>query len=95
MRIDDVATEGERVVGAVDDWVVTPPEMLRGDIRIDCGLAGTVMRFLPAVAALADGPVRLDGDPQARVRPMGPVVDALRALGADLDDDGAGTSRSR
>jgi 3-phosphoshikimate 1-carboxyvinyltransferase len=44
------------------------------------------MRFLPAVAVLADGPVLLDGDPQARVRPMGPVVDALRALGADIDD---------
>ena len=42
------------------------------------------MRCLPAVAWLADGPVLLDGDPQARVRPMGPVVDALRALGADI-----------
>ncbi len=48
------------------------------------------MRFLPAVAALADGPVVLDGDPQARVRPMGPVIDALRTLGADLDDDATG-----
>jgi 3-phosphoshikimate 1-carboxyvinyltransferase len=53
---------------------------------VDCGLAGTVMRFLPAVAVLADGPVLLDGDPQARVRPMGPVIDALRTLGADIDD---------
>ena len=78
------------VAGAVDDWVISPPEVLGGDTRIDCGLAGTVMRFLPAVAALADGPVVIDGDPQARVRPMGPVVDALRSLGADIDDDGAG-----
>ncbi|TQM62303.1 3-phosphoshikimate 1-carboxyvinyltransferase [Humibacillus xanthopallidus] len=90
VRIDDVPPEGEPMPGAVDDWVVTPPEVLGGDTRIDCGLAGTVMRFLPAVAALADGPVVLDGDPQARVRPMGPVIDALRTLGADLDDDGAG-----
>jgi 3-phosphoshikimate 1-carboxyvinyltransferase len=44
------------------------------------------MRFLPAVAALADGPVRLDGDPQARGRPMGPVVEALRVLGAHVTD---------
>ena len=87
VRIDDVAAEGESVAGEVPDWVVTPPETLTGDVSIDCGLAGTVMRFLPAVAALADGPVRLDGDPQARVRPMGPVIDALRVLGADLDDD--------
>jgi 3-phosphoshikimate 1-carboxyvinyltransferase len=44
------------------------------------------MRFLPAVAALADGPVRLDGDAEARVRPMGPVIDALRVLGVELED---------
>ncbi|GGM91836.1 3-phosphoshikimate 1-carboxyvinyltransferase 1 [Terrabacter tumescens] len=88
VRIDDVAPEGEAVGGDVPDWVVTPPETLTGDVSIDCGLAGTVMRFLPAVAALADGPVRLDGDPQARVRPMGPVIDALRALGVDVDDGG-------
>ena len=87
VRIDDVAPEGESAAGGVPDWVVTPPETLTGGVTVDCGLAGTVMRFLPAVAALADGPVRLDGDPQARVRPMGPVVDALRALGAEVDDD--------
>lgn len=86
--IDDVAAEGDAAPGAEPDWVVTPPEVLRGDAHIDCGLAGTVMRFLPAVAALADGPVVLDGDPQSRVRPMGPVLDALRALGADLDEGG-------
>ncbi|WP_345507499.1 3-phosphoshikimate 1-carboxyvinyltransferase [Terrabacter aeriphilus] len=88
--IDDVAPEGEVAPGAVADWVVTPPEepaSLRGDVTVDCGLAGTVMRFLPAVAALADGTVRLDGDPQARVRPMGPVVDALRTLGVTIDDE--------
>ncbi|MER7071515.1 3-phosphoshikimate 1-carboxyvinyltransferase [Terrabacter sp. NPDC000476] len=90
VRIDDVAPEGEVAPGAVADWVVTPPEApasLRGDVTVDCGLAGTVMRFLPAVASLADGPVRLDGDPQARVRPMGPVVDALRTLGVTIDDE--------
>jgi 3-phosphoshikimate 1-carboxyvinyltransferase len=48
------------------------------------------MRFLPAVAVLADGPVRLDGDPEARVRPMGPLITALQDLGADLDDSGTG-----
>ncbi|WP_147066273.1 3-phosphoshikimate 1-carboxyvinyltransferase [Terrabacter aerolatus] len=86
--IDDVVPEGEAVGGeTVPDWVITPPERLTGGVGIDCGLAGTVMRFLPAVAALADGPVRLDGDPQARVRPMGPVIDALRTLGVHVDDD--------
>lgn len=69
-------------------WRVTPGE-LRGPASIDCGLAGTVMRFLPAVAALADGPVRFDGDAGARVRPMGPVLAGLRNLGVPVTaDDG-------
>ncbi|GAB3444248.1 3-phosphoshikimate 1-carboxyvinyltransferase [Phycicoccus ginsengisoli] len=72
------------------DWHVTPAAV-RGGTRVDCGLAGTVMRFVPPVAALADGPVAFDGDAQARVRPMGPVLGALRALGATIDDGGRGT----
>lgn len=52
---------------------------------VDCGLAGTVMRFLPPVAALADGPVRFDGDPRARERPLDTVLAALRSLGTDVD----------
>ncbi|MEN5075580.1 3-phosphoshikimate 1-carboxyvinyltransferase [Isoptericola cucumis] len=64
------------------------PGPLRGDTRVDTGLAGTVMRFLPPVAALADGPVHFDGDPQARVRPMGPVLAALHTLGIKVTDDG-------
>lgn len=88
--IDDVTSEGD-LFAADADWLITPPARLRGDVDVDCGLAGTVMRFLPAVAALADGPVRIDGDAQARIRPMGPVLEALRTLGAQLDDDGRGT----
>ncbi|HLS14713.1 MAG TPA: 3-phosphoshikimate 1-carboxyvinyltransferase, partial [Beutenbergiaceae bacterium] len=57
------------------------PGPLRGPAQIDCGLAGTVMRFIPPLAALADGPVQLDGDPAARSRPMAPVLAGLRALG--------------
>ena len=60
-------------------------------LEVDCGLAGTVMRFLPPVAALLGRPVRFDGDPQARVRPMGPLLHALRALGVDVQDEGRGT----
>ncbi|MGQ0623276.1 MAG: 3-phosphoshikimate 1-carboxyvinyltransferase [Sporichthyaceae bacterium] len=65
-------------------WRITPAP-LRGPAQVDCGLAGTVMRFLPAVAALATGPVSFDGDAHARERPMGPVLAALRALGATID----------
>src|SRR5206468_9370526 len=71
------------------DWMVTPAP-LRGPATIDTGLAGTVMRFVPPVAALADGPVRFDGDPAARRRPMATVVTALRELGVAVDDDGDG-----
>lgn len=77
----------EVAAGADGDWHIAPAP-LHGPAEIDCGLAGTVMRFVPAVAALADGQVRLDGDPRARQRPMGPIVDALRGLGAQIDDDG-------
>ncbi len=79
---------GTSVETSGDDWVVSPAP-LRGEAAVDCGLAGTVMRFLPPVAALADGPVRFDGDQQAYARPMGPVLDALRALGVRVDEHGA------
>jgi 3-phosphoshikimate 1-carboxyvinyltransferase len=62
-------------------------EGLRGGGSVDCGLAGTVMRFVPPAAALADGTVRFDGDPRARERPMSTVLDALRTLGARIDGD--------
>ena len=52
--------------------------------RIETGLAGTVMRFVPALAALADAPVVLDGDEAARHRPMAPLLDALASLGAEV-----------
>jgi 3-phosphoshikimate 1-carboxyvinyltransferase len=71
------------------DLRITPGE-LAGGTSIDCGLAGTVMRFLPPVAALALGPVAFDGDAAARKRPMRTTIDSLRALGVDVNDDGRG-----
>ena len=55
---------------------------------VDCGLAGTVLRFVPAVAALGSETVVFDGDEQARVRPIAPLLDALRGLGVNIDGDG-------
>ena len=60
---------------------------------MDAGLAGTVMRFLPPVAALATGPVRVDGDPRLRERPNAGVA-ALRDLGVGIDDGGRGRAPS-
>ncbi len=73
------------------DAVLVSPAPLTGGASIDVGLAGTLMRFLPPVAALADGPVRFDGDERARQRPMATTIRSLRALGVDVDDEGRGT----
>jgi 3-phosphoshikimate 1-carboxyvinyltransferase len=72
-----------------DRWLVTPA-LLRGPASIDVGLAGTVMRFLPPVAALATGEVRFDGDPYARKRPLAPLVRALDQLGVGIEAGPAG-----
>ena len=69
-----------------DDWTVTPGEFTR-DADIDCGLAGTVMRFVPPVAALSTGRIAFDGDAHMRNRPVGEVLTALRGLGATVAGD--------
>ncbi|MHA7274956.1 3-phosphoshikimate 1-carboxyvinyltransferase [Arthrobacter sp. HLT1-21] len=71
------------------DLLVTPVDFaVANDTSIDCGLAGTVMRFVPPLAALRRGTTSFDGDPHARQRPMGAVLQALRGLGIIVDDDG-------
>lgn len=67
------------------ELTITPGD-LRGT-HVDCGLAGTVMRFVPPVAALADGVSTFDGDPAARIRPQATVLDALRAMGCEITGD--------
>lgn len=81
---------GSAVDTTGEDWSVTPGP-ITGPATVDCGLAGTVMRFVPPVAALARGRVTFDGDPHARTRPMGEVLAALRALGVVIEDEGRGT----
>jgi 3-phosphoshikimate 1-carboxyvinyltransferase len=94
-RDTDLMAQALRRLGATVDeddagWRVQPGP-LRGPAEVDCGLAGTVMRFVPPVAALASGTVDFDGDPRARERPMRQIIDALRDLGARVEDDGRGT----
>lgn len=81
-----LAALGVRVDTASDDWTVEP-RPLTGGGRVDCGLAGTVTRFVPPVAGLADGPVAFDGDPHMRTRPVGEVLTALRELGVHVEGD--------
>jgi 3-phosphoshikimate 1-carboxyvinyltransferase len=83
VKIMDAGKAPDRSAG---DWRVTPAPFT-GPATIDCGLAGTVMRFLPALAATATGDIVIDGDEAARRRPMSTVLDALRALGARIDGD--------
>ena len=74
---------GSTVDTSAADWTVTPGAFAT-DAAIDCGLAGTVMRFVPPVAALSTGEVAFDGDPHMRQRPIGEVLGALRSLGVDV-----------
>src|SRR6478735_638801 len=64
------------------------------DTAIDCGLAGTVMRFVPPVAALRRGESRFDGDPHARKRPMGTIIEALAGLGVAVTAPDGGPASS-
>ncbi|BDV25428.1 3-phosphoshikimate 1-carboxyvinyltransferase [Corynebacterium ulcerans] len=72
-------------IDAPDAFIVAPVPLHGG--AVDCGLAGTVMRFVPPLAALAQGTVEFDGDPQARTRPMNQILDALRGIGVDVRGD--------
>ena len=68
-----------------ESWQVNPPGQLFGPASIDVGNAGTVMRFLPPLAALAKGLINFDGDPRSYERPLGPVISALEELGVSID----------
>lgn len=83
---------GARVEREGVRWTIIPRSNVpTADIDIDCGLAGTVMRFVPPLATLAPIGVVFDGDPHARKRPMSTIISALRCLGADIDDEGRET----
>lgn len=93
-RDSDLMVAGLRALGADVDtaaerWTVRPAPLRAADV-IDCGLSGTVMRFLPVVAALARGPTTFTGDAYASARPLAPLVDALRSLGVPVDVTGSG-----
>jgi 3-phosphoshikimate 1-carboxyvinyltransferase len=80
---------GSSVDTAGDDWAVVPGISADDsrDVAVDCGLAGTVMRFVPPVAALRGGETAFDGDPHARTRPMAEVLGALRSLWVTVRSD--------
>ncbi len=75
-------------VEASNNALIVTPRPLRGPTSIDCGLAGTVMRFVPTLAALATGKIDFDGDVAARKRPMRTTLDSLRSLGITVTGEG-------
>lgn len=70
--------------GSTTVYLTPPTAAPGGQLHVDCGLAGTVMRFVPALAAALGAQVSFDGDAGARVRPMKPVLDALAGLGVSV-----------
>lgn len=84
VTIEEVPGEGD----FGPDLHITPPAALAGDVTIDCGQAGTVMRFIAPLAGLATGEVTLTAHASALHRPMGEMIKALREVGADIDDGG-------
>ncbi len=88
LMIGALRTLGVTVDGDGTELTVSGAIAPASDARVDCGLAGTVLRFVPPVAALGTETVVFDGDEQARARPIAPLLDALRGLGVDIDGDG-------
>jgi 3-phosphoshikimate 1-carboxyvinyltransferase len=85
LMIGALSTLGLRVDGHGSELTVSGQIAPGPGARVDCGLAGTVLRFVPPLAALAESVVEFDGDKQARSRPIAPLLDALRALGVRID----------
>ena len=79
--IKDVQVDGDLA------WEITPAPLC-GPAKVDVGNAGTVMRFLPPLSALAQGDISFDGDPRSYERPLAPVIAALEDLGIEIEHDG-------
>jgi 3-phosphoshikimate 1-carboxyvinyltransferase len=88
LMIGALQTLGVALEGAGSELTISGAIQPPSGAVVDCGLAGTVLRFLPPVAALSTQTVEFDGDEQARARPIAPLLNGLRGLGVDIDGDG-------
>ena len=87
LMIGALRTLGLTVEGDLSDLTVSGGLSPADGATVDCGLAGTVLRFVPPLAALSTVSVVFDGDEYARKRPIAPLLGALRSLGVDIDAD--------
>jgi 3-phosphoshikimate 1-carboxyvinyltransferase len=85
LMIDGLKALGVGIDQAANGDLTVTPAKLYGPAHVDVGNAGTVMRFLPPVAAIAQGLIHFDGDPRSHERPLGPVIAALEALGVSIE----------
>jgi 3-phosphoshikimate 1-carboxyvinyltransferase len=88
LMIDALRALGTQIDLNTDGSILVTPKPFDRSATIDCGLAGTVMRFVPPISVLANGDVKFDGDEGARRRPMHTTIDSLRALGTSVTDEG-------
>jgi 3-phosphoshikimate 1-carboxyvinyltransferase len=104
LMADALRALGCRIADSPEGWLVEPaPLGLPGasarqtgagpgqaGIVINVGNAGTVLRFVPPLAALTHADVTFRGDARVSMRPVGPLLDALRTMGVTVSDDGTG-----
>lgn len=90
LMLDAISSLGAKVSQDGEKVFIEPQITSSDAINIDVGLAGTVMRFVPPLAALSHSKVFFNGDEQARVRPMNVMIDALKQLGVSVNDENNG-----
>lgn len=90
LMIEALRSLGTQIEVHENGDILVTPKPFNTDASIDCGLAGTVMRFVPPISVLADAQISFDGDAAARRRPMNTTIDSLRALGVTVTDGGTG-----
>jgi len=88
LMIAGLKTLGIKIEEKANGDLLITPAPLFGPAHIDVGNAGTVMRFLPPLAAMANGITHFDGDPRSHERPLGPVIAALESLGVSIEHGG-------
>ena len=91
LMIEALRQLGTEIEVREDGSILVTPKPFNNPAVIDCGLAGTVMRFVPPAALLSNQKVVFDGDEAARRRPMSTTIDSLRALGVSVSDEGKGS----